>query len=50
MNIRLWSGNHGVPVESIVMSCGTVPGRGRSYCVMMTRVARPVGRGSVFNS
>ena len=50
MNIRLWSGYHGVPVASIVKSCGTVPARGRSYCVMMTRVDCPVGRGSAFSS
>src|SRR5580693_1939578 len=49
-NIRLSSVYHGVPMESRSRSCATVSGRGMSYCVMMTRVALPFGRGSVFNS
>src|ERR1700730_14350427 len=49
-NIWLSSVYHGVPVESRSRSCATVSGRGMSYCVMMTRVALPFGRGSVFNS
>src|SRR5450631_2561738 len=49
-NIRLSSVYHGVPLESRSRSCATVSGRGISYCVMMTRVALPLGRGRVFNS
>src|SRR6266550_1485452 len=49
-NIRLSSVYHGVPAESRSRSCATVSGRGMSYWVIMTRVALPVGRGSVFNS
>src|ERR1700680_631388 len=49
-NIRLSSVYHTVPEESRSRSCATVSGRGMSYCVMMTRVDLPFGRGSVFNS
>ena len=49
-NIRLSSVYQIVPLESRSRSCATVSGRGMSYWVMMTRVALPVGRGSVFNS
>src|SRR5207247_1446924 len=38
-----------IPSASAAASCGSVSGRGRSYSVMMTRVAFPVGLGSVFN-
>src|SRR5258708_4779778 len=37
-----------IPRASICASCGIAIGRGRSYSVMITRVALPVGRGSVF--
>src|SRR5215510_14022617 len=38
-----------MPAESAAASCGSVSERGRSYSVMITRVALPFGRGSVFN-
>ena len=38
------------PRESICASWGIAFGRGRSYSVMITRVALPVGRGSVFRA
>ena len=38
-----------IPCESAAASCGSVSFRGRSYSVMMTRVAFPVGRGYVFS-
>src|SRR6266849_7196446 len=37
------------PWESTTASCGSASGRGRSYSVMITRVAVPDGRGSVFS-
>src|SRR5215470_6249355 len=38
---------HTAPWASTMTSCGSVVDRGRSYSVMMARVARPVGRGKV---
>ena len=38
-----------IPAESTTTSCGSAIFRGKSYSVMMTRVARPLGRGSVLN-
>src|SRR4029450_4181182 len=34
-----------MPSASTITSCGSVVGRGKPYSVMMTRVARPLGRG-----
>src|SRR5205085_318159 len=39
-----------MPRASRNASCGIAMGRGRSYSVMITRVALPVGRGSVFRA
>src|SRR6185295_19332922 len=39
-----------VPFESTTTSCGCIVGRGMSHSVMMTRVARPLGRGKGLSS
>src|SRR5207253_11159607 len=36
-----------MPSTSTMTSCGSTVGRGKSYSVMMTRVALPLGRGKV---
>src|ERR1019366_4086778 len=38
-----------IPSLSTITSCGSIVGRGRSYSVMMTRVALPLGRGWVLS-
>src|SRR6266849_5243148 len=38
---------HTIPCESTTTSCGSIVARGRSYSVMMTCVAVPLGRGNV---
>src|ERR1700730_12538587 len=40
---------HAIPSESSITSCGCRVGLGRSYSVMITRVALPEGRGKVFS-
>src|SRR5215470_2757810 len=36
-----------IPSASTITSCGSIVGRGKSYSVMMTRVALPLGREKV---
>src|SRR6266478_842440 len=38
---------HTIPCESTTTSCGSIVARGRSYSVMTTCVADPLGRGNV---
>ena len=49
MNCSPKSEYQAIPSESTITSWGIANFRGRSYSVMMARVALPLGRGKVFS-